>query len=78
MADGDTVTGPTVTLDGAGNAGVAYTATSYIADNLLLVTTASGQLLVPLVSIVGNVPGVQTTGGVMSVTGAYARSQALI
>ena len=78
MADGDVTVGPTVLLDGNGNAIITFTATQQLNDSIYVVTTSAGQLLVPVVAFVGGAPGNQVVGGTCVVTGSYARSQSII
>lgn len=78
MADGDTTVGPTVTLDGNGNAILSFTAIQQLNDTIIAVTTTGGQLLVPVGSFVGSVPPNTTTANTCVVSSAYAKSQSLI
>lgn len=77
--DGDVTVGPSVTLDGTGNALFNFTTIAVPGDGSILLITAGGvQYLVPASQVIGGSPGAQAASGTLNVAHQYARSQGWI
>lgn len=77
--DGDTTSGPSVTLDPNGNALLNYNSIATLSDDAYLVTpTAGSAFIVPIKQFVNGDPGVQASSGSVLIQANYARSLGII
>lgn len=75
MTDSDTQSGPSVTLDPNGHVLLPYNSIAYLNDSEYLVTPISGAaFVVPRNQFVVGDPGVQTSGGTVTVSESWMRS----
>lgn len=77
--DGDSTSGPSVTMDPNGNVILSYNSIAALSDVAYLVTPTSGAaFIVPIKQFVNGDPGVQPASGSTLIQADYARSLGII